>query len=148
MVQRLPATIPRCARAQGDGLRPVTRRSRYTDVTANTNYEMELDSYASCTFSHWQSSGSPTTDPLPFTQPNGPLTLVGVYNCTSGGAVGGGAPASMLALVFALLSQFAMPLGLLAAALGSFAVVRIKTIRGRPAKHLPRVSSEQNTYAA
>jgi hypothetical protein len=101
----------------------------FTDVTANTNYEMELDSYASCTFSHWQSSGSPTTDPLPFTQPNGPLTLVGVYNCTSGGAVGGGAPASMLAIVFALLSQFAMPLGLLAAALGSFAVVHIKTVR-------------------
>jgi hypothetical protein len=100
----------------------------FTDVTAGTNYEMELDSYASCTFSHWQSGGS-TTDPLPFTQPNGPLTMVGVYNCTSGGAVGGGSPASMLALVFALLSQFAMPLGLLAAALGSFAVVHIKTIR-------------------
>jgi hypothetical protein len=101
----------------------------YTNVVANTNYEMELDSYASCTFSHWQSTGSPTANPLPFTQPNGPLTLIGVFNCTSGAAVGGGAPASMLALVFGLLSQFAMPLGLLAAALGSFAVVHIKTIR-------------------
>jgi hypothetical protein len=99
----------------------------FTDVTANTNYEIELDGYASCTFNHWQGTGS-TTDPLPFTQPNGPLTVVGVFNCTLGGSVGEAPSIGML--LSAIVSQFDTSMALIAAALAALAITRtVKIVR-------------------
>jgi hypothetical protein len=97
----------------------------YTNVVAGTNYQIELDSFGSCTFQHWQDTGS-TTNPRSFAQANGPMTFVGIYNCTSGGSVG--QPGSIGGLLVAMMSEFAMPVGLLALTIGSLAVVRTKTL--------------------
>jgi hypothetical protein len=51
----------------------------FTGLTTGTAYSVTLESYGSCTFEHWQDTGS-ATDPRTFTA-NGALTLVGVYNC-------------------------------------------------------------------
>ena len=53
----------------------------FTSITVGTNYEIELDSYGSCTFSHWQDSGS-SVDPRTFTATAGPETFIGVFTCT------------------------------------------------------------------
>jgi hypothetical protein len=102
----------------------------FTDVTAGTKYQVELDSYASCQFQYWQGSGS-ATDPLPFTQSAGQMTVVGVYDCSSGGSVGGGAAGaagglgSIGILLSTLTSDFGMTIALIASALASI-VVRAK----------------------
>ena len=86
----------------------------FTAVKAGTRYQVELNSYGSCTFTNWQ--GTTNSGKIAFTQPNGPLTLVGVYTCTSSG--------SMAGLLFAALSQVALPLGFVAAALASLGLAR------------------------
>jgi hypothetical protein len=94
----------------------------FTDVTAGTNYEITLDSYASCTFEHWQDTGS-TTNPRTFTQANGPMTLVGVYDCTSSSA-SVAQPVSIGLVMSAVMSEFGMPIGFLVLAVGAFAAAR------------------------
>lgn len=54
----------------------------FSGLTAGTTYQVELDSYGSCTFQHWQDTGS--TNPLrTYVATSGSQTLVGVYSCTS-----------------------------------------------------------------
>jgi hypothetical protein len=60
----------------GTGYTPMS----FTGLTSGAAYSVQLESYGSCTFSHWQDTAS-TTDPRTFVA-NGALTLVGVYNCT------------------------------------------------------------------
>jgi hypothetical protein len=96
----------------------------FTDVTAGTNYEIALDSYASCTFEHWQDTGS-TTNPRTFTQANGPMTLVGVYDCTSSSA-SVAQPVSIGLVMSAMTSEFGIPVGFLVLAMGAFAAARTK----------------------
>jgi hypothetical protein len=97
----------------------------FTNVNAGTEYQIELDGYGSCQFQYWQGTGS-TTDPLPFTQPNGALTVVGVYDCSSRGSVGG--PAFIGAAISAAVSEFGMSITLIALAFGSLLVVRGKAL--------------------
>jgi hypothetical protein len=68
------------------GLTPRT----YAGLTPSATYTIELDSYGSCQFSHWQDSGS-TTDPRSFVA-TGALTLVGVYDCTGAAAAPAASP--------------------------------------------------------
>jgi hypothetical protein len=92
----------------------------FNQVTAGTTYQIELDSYGSCTFQHWQ--GTTNSGDYAFTQPNGPLTVVGVYSCTSTGSLG---QAPMLGLLFAgIMSQVGLPLGFVGAGLIAYVIVR------------------------
>jgi hypothetical protein len=98
----------------------------FTGLSAGTEYEIELDSYASCTFSHWQDTGS-GVDPRTFAAVNGPQTFVGVYNCTSSGALGSFAFLGMA--ISSISSELSISLAILVVAIGSFAIVRTKTLR-------------------
>jgi hypothetical protein len=91
-------------------------------VTAGTGYQVELDSYASCTFNHWQDTGN-SADPRPFTQANGPMTFVGVYSCTSVAGMTQGPSIGMV--LYAIVSEASLPIGFMIAALGSLGLVRI-----------------------
>jgi hypothetical protein len=84
----------------------------FTDVIAGTNYEIELDGYSTCAFENWQ--GTTNSGDMSFTQANGPMTFVGVFDCTSSGAVGLPFP---FGLVLSAVSQLGIPVGFLAAAL-------------------------------
>jgi hypothetical protein len=95
----------------------------FTDVTAGTSYEIALDSYGSCTFENWQDTGS-SVDSRTVTA-NGAQTFVGVYDCTSSGSVG--QPVFAALLMTAIAGQVGMPIGLLLAALGLYAIVRRTT---------------------
>jgi hypothetical protein len=53
----------------------------FTAITVGTAYSVGLSSYSSCTFNHWQDSGS-TSLTRAFTATAGPETFVGVYACT------------------------------------------------------------------
>ena len=103
-----------------------TTKTFTTGLTAGTNYQIVLDSYGACTFNHWQDTGS-TANPRTFTAVKGPLTFVGVYTCTSSGSVG--QPASLGLVMSAIMSEFGIPMALLAAALGSLAIVRTASLR-------------------
>lgn len=61
-----------------------TTKTFTSGTTAGTQYEIELDSYGSCTFTNWQ--GTSNSGDLSFTATSGPQTFVGVYNCTNAGA--------------------------------------------------------------
>jgi hypothetical protein len=58
------------------GYSPVT----FNQLTVGTNYYVEPDSYGSCTFNHWQDTGSTVRDRL-FTAQSSE-TLTAVYQCT------------------------------------------------------------------
>jgi hypothetical protein len=55
----------------------------FTGLTTGTSYEVELDSYGSCTFEHWQ--GTTNSGDLAFTA-SGPQTFVGVFDCSGAAA--------------------------------------------------------------
>jgi hypothetical protein len=55
----------------------------FSGLTEGTTYEIELDSYGSCQFSHW--SDGVTSDPRTFTA-SGAQMIVGVYDCGSSAA--------------------------------------------------------------
>jgi hypothetical protein len=91
-------------------------------VTAGTTYEIQLDSYGSCTFENWQDTGS-AVYPRTFTQADGPMTFVGVYDCTSSGSVAQNPSTGIMML--AIMSQIGIPIGFVVVAMGSLAIVRI-----------------------
>jgi hypothetical protein len=94
--------------------------STFTAVTTGTSYQVELDGYAGCTFSYWQDSGS-SADPRTVVA-NGPTTLTGVYNCTSVASLG--QPAFAALAFSAIAGEFVLPLTLVLAATGIFAISR------------------------
>jgi hypothetical protein len=98
----------------------------FTLVAAGLTYQVEVDGhFGACTFSHWQDTGS-KTDLRTFTQASGPMTLVGVFNCT-GISASTGQPVSLGLAISALLSEFAMPIGLLSVAAGGLFTAHTKS---------------------
>jgi hypothetical protein len=57
-----------------------TTKTFTSGMTVGSNYEIELDGYGSCTFSHWQ--GTSNSGDLTFTAAGGSQTFVGVFDCT------------------------------------------------------------------
>jgi hypothetical protein len=81
----------------------------FTGLVQGATYGVFVSGFGSCTFSHWQDTGT-GADPRTFVA-NGAMTLVGVYNCASSAAApkaaGGvpvsvGAPLSLLTIIGAL----------------------------------------------
>jgi hypothetical protein len=95
----------------------------YMAVTAGERYEIQLDSYGGCTFDHWQATGGSTADPLPFTQADGPITFVGVFDCTSSGSL---AQTSLIAMLSGAMAIVPLPVTILAVALGSLLAIDIQ----------------------
>jgi hypothetical protein len=60
---------------------------------AGTSYNIEADSYGSCTFSKW--SNGATSDPMSFTAAASAETFTAVYNCSGGSGGGGSGTATM-----------------------------------------------------
>jgi hypothetical protein len=90
----------------GTGYTPRT----YTGLTPGSTYTIELDSFGSCTFSHWQDTSS-TTDPRSFVA-SGAQTFIGVFDCIGGaeapaGHANGGDSSVVLTIGF-LLASFAI----------------------------------------
>jgi hypothetical protein len=99
----------------------------FASVTTGTSYQIQLDSYGSCTFENWQGTGG-SVNPLTFTQGDGPMTLVGVYDCTSSSSLA--QSPSIGIMMSAIMSQIGIPIGFVVVALGSLAIVRtIQTVR-------------------
>jgi hypothetical protein len=105
----------------GTGYTPRT----YTGLTPGVTYTIELDSYAQCQFSHWQDTEN-TTSLRTFTQTSGSMTFIGVFNCTgsSAGAMGQSVPLGLA--VSTLLSEFAIPIGMLSVAFGGLFTAHTK----------------------
>ena len=113
--------------ASGSQLATGFTTNTFTSVTAGTGYEIQLDSYGSCTFENWQDTGS-SVNPRTFTQTAGPMTFVGVYDCTSSGSVAQSPSIGMMML--AIMSQIGIPIGFVVVALGSLGIVRtIQAVR-------------------
>jgi hypothetical protein len=66
----------------------------FSGLTSGTQYSVELDSYGSCQFSHWQDTSSGSYE-RSFTA-SGAQTFVGVYTCGSSGAVAPSLAASLM----------------------------------------------------
>jgi hypothetical protein len=103
-----------------------TTKTFTSGMTAGTKYEIELDSYGSCTFTNWQ--GTTDSGDLTFTAASGPQTLVGVYDCTSAGSLGPASPGMIFA---GIMGEVGIPVGFIIGALGLFSIGRAIRV-GRP----------------
>ena len=97
-----------------------TTKTFTSGMTAGTKYEVELDSYGSCTFADWQ--GTTNSGDLTFTAASGSQTFVGVYDCTSAGSFLG--PAAPWLIFTGIMGEVGIPVGFIIGALGLFSIGR------------------------